>query len=106
MSFLSALFTSAALGCTGVVIARNGRVFVGGNEDWERLDSYMWVDAATSSTHGVVYLGYEIRGEWGYPYLFWYEFQGVNDAGLYFGSFGSPCATPTTTLGNPDRAIT
>lgn len=86
-----------------MVIARDGRVLVGGNEDWERLDSYMWASAATPTAHGAAYLGYEIRGEWGHPYTFWYEFQGMNDAGLYFDSFGAPCVTPTTTLRNPDR---
>jgi hypothetical protein len=75
-----------------VVIAHDGQVIVGGNEDWQRWDSWMWAEPARGSLHGAVYFGYEIRGEMGGDSPFWYEFHGVNDQGLYFDSFGSPCA--------------
>jgi len=97
------LLSPAVLACTGVVIARQGEVVVGGNEDWVRWDSYMWATAATESVHGVIYFGYEIRDEWGDRPAFWYEFQGINDCGLYFDSFGAPCVTPMSTLANPWR---
>lgn len=87
------------LACTGVVIARDGQVLVGGNEDWQRWDSWMWAEAARGSLHGAVYFGYEVHEEFGGKYPFWYEFHGVNDQGLYFDSFGSPCA------GLPDEEL-
>ena len=92
----------AAAACTGVVIAREGEVIVGGNEDWERFDSFMWATAPTSRAYGVVYFGYEIRGEWGSSRPpFWYEFHGINDRGLYFDSFGAPCDFPERTMDYP-----
>ena len=97
---LVGLLAPTALSCTGVVIAREGEVLVGGNEDWVRWDAYLWASAATDRAHGAVYLGYEIRGEWGDRPAFWYEFHGINDRGLYFDSFGAPCVTPTSTAGN------
>ena len=97
------LVAPAAAACTGVVIARDGRVLVGGNEDWERWDSFLWATAGSEDAYGVVYLGYEIRGEWGTRPPFWYEFHGLNDQGLYFDSFGAPCVTPTSTYLNPWR---
>jgi len=101
--FLVSLSAVSAAACTGVVIAKDGHVWVGGNEDWVRFDSYYWADPATEEFYGVVYLGYEIRGEWGHDYDFWYEFHGINDQGLFFDSFGAPCTIPTTTLDNPYR---
>ncbi len=77
--------------CTGVVIARDGHVIVGGNEDWSRDDAYLWAEPTAGRLHGVVYFGYEIRGEFGNEEPFWYEFQGINSAGLYFDSFSAPC---------------
>jgi len=97
------LSSVGAAACTGVVIASDDHVWVGGNEDWVRFDSHMWAQAATQDTFGVVFLGYQIRGEWGQPYHYWYEFHGFNDQGLYFDSFGAPCVIPTTTLSNPYR---
>ena len=94
VSFLLLLLASMPLvACTGVVIARDGRVIVGGNEDWSRDDSYLWAEPAAGRLHGVVYFGYEIRGEFGeHSAPYWHEFQGINSAGLYFDSFGAPCA--------------
>jgi len=77
--------------CTGVVIARDGYVMVGGNEDWFRPDAFLWAEPTAGRLHGVVYFGYEIRGEFGNEEPFWYEFQGINSAGLYFDSFSAPC---------------
>ena len=85
----------AALACTGVIVAQGGSVIVGGNEDWTRFDSYVWAEAATEEVYGAVYLGYEIRGEFGPRGRHWFEFQGVNSQGLYFDTFGAP------TLANP-----
>ena len=92
-----------AAACTGVVIAGEEAVLVGGNEDWNRSDSFVWSTEATDDAYGVLYFGYEIRGEWGQQPDFWYEFHGINDHGLYFDSFGAPCVMPTTTLANPWR---
>ena len=102
-AFLLILFAFSAAACTGVVIAGDDAVLVGGNEDWVRWDSYLWSAAATDDAYGVLYFGYEIRGEWGDRPDYWYEFHGINDQGLYFDSFGAPCVTPTTTLRNPWR---
>jgi hypothetical protein len=85
----------AAEPCTGVAIADGERVVVGGNEDWTRFDSHVWAEAATEDAYGAVYFGYEIRGEFGPRGRYWFEFQGVNDHGLCFDTFGAP------TLANP-----
>jgi len=92
IAVLLALGSVPVAACTGVVIARDGHVIAGGNEDWFRPDSYYWAEAEAGRLHGVVYFGYEIRGEFGDhlpPY--WYEFQGINSAGLFFDSFSAPC---------------
>jgi len=89
--FLTFVSLSAAA-CTGVVIAKDGHVIAGGNEVWFRNDSYMWAEPTVGTLHGVVYFGYEIRGEFGNDEPYWYEFQGINSAGLFFDSFGAPCA--------------
>jgi hypothetical protein len=84
--------SASAWACTGVVIARDGHVVVGGNEDWLRPDAYLWAVPAAGRLHGVVYFGYEMGGEFGGADPYWYEFQGINSAGLFFDSFGAPCA--------------
>jgi len=84
--------SGSVVACTGVVIAKDGHVIAGGNEDWSRNDSHLWAEPASGRLHGVVYFGYEIRGEFGGDDPYWYEFQGINDAGLFFDSFGAPCA--------------
>ena len=94
------LFAFSAAACTGVVIAGDDAVLVGGNEDWVRWDSYLWSTEPSEDAYGVLYFGYEIRGEWGERPDFWYEFHGINDQGLYFDSFGAPCVMPITTLRN------
>jgi len=79
--------------CTGVVISRDGTTVVGVNEDWYRPNAYLWADRALGKAHAVVYFGYEIDDEFGpndTPY--WYEFQGINSAGLFFDSFSAPCS--------------
>ena len=86
------LGTASAWACTGVVIARDGQAIVGGNEDWQRWDSWMWAEPARGNVYGVVYFGYEVRGEFGDRPDHWVEFQGVNDQGLYFDSFGAPAS--------------
>jgi len=93
--------TSGALACTGVAIVQSGSVVVGGNEDWTRFDSYVWAEAAAEETYGAVYFGYQIRGEFGPRAPFWFEFQGVNDQGLYFDTFGAPTVTNPQWAGKP-----
>jgi len=106
LAILLTLIAPMVPACTGVVIAREGQVLVGGNEDWTRWDSYMWATPPSGGRiYGAVYFGYEIRGEWGHVSDFWYEFQGVNEQGLYFDSFGAPCDFPETTQDNPNRGF-
>ena len=95
IAVLLLIVAPGTLACTGVVIAQDGRVVVGGNEDWTRFDSHVWAEASTEQTHGAVYFGYQIRGEFGPRASYWFEFQGVNDQGLFFDTFGAP------TMGNP-----
>ncbi|MBU0595292.1 hypothetical protein KJ567_01235 [Candidatus Bipolaricaulota bacterium] len=90
-----------ALACTGVAIAQGGSVVVGGNEDWTRFDSHVWAEAATEEAYGAVYFGYQIRGEFGPRGRYWFEFQGVNDQGLYFDTFGAPTSTDPSWSGKP-----
>lgn len=87
------LLAAASTGaCTGVVISRDGKTLVGVNEDWFRPDAYVWASPAPGRLHAVVYFGYEVINEFGpNEHPFWYEFQGVNDAGLFFDSFSAPC---------------
>lgn len=92
VALLVLLVPASAWACTGVVIARDGHVIAGGNEDWSRPDSYLWAEPTAGRLHGVVYFGYEVRGEFGNEEPFWYEFQGINSAGLFFDSFGAPCS--------------
>jgi hypothetical protein len=92
VALLLVLGSVAVAACTGVVIVRDGHVMVGGNEDWFRPDAYLWAEPAAGRLHGVVYFGYEVRGEFGNEEPFWYEFQGINSAGLYFDSFSAPCS--------------
>lgn len=80
-----------ATACTGVVISQDGRTVVGGNEDWYRASAFYWATAAVGSLHGVVYFGYLVDGEFGDMPPFWWEFQGINDAGLFFDSLSTPC---------------
>lgn len=80
------------LGCTGVVITDDRTVLVGINEDWFRSDAYYWASPAIAGLHGAVYFGYLVDGEFGDLPPFWFEFQGVNDAGLFFDSLSVPPA--------------
>ena len=91
----------AAEACTGIAIADGERVVVGGNEDWTRFDSHVWTEAGTEDTYGAVYFGYEIRGEFGPRAPYWFEFQGVNDHGLYFDTFGAPTVANAQWAGKP-----
>jgi hypothetical protein len=93
---LGAASSLAAEACTGVAIADGERVVVGGNEDWQRFDAHIWAEAGTEDIYGAVYMGYQIRGEFGPRGRYWFEFQGVNSQGLYFDTFGAP------TLPNPN----
>ncbi|MBE0635222.1 hypothetical protein IH601_04435 [Candidatus Bipolaricaulota bacterium] len=86
------LASASALGCTGVVISGEETVVVGVNEDWYRSDAYVWATKAFAGLHAAVYFGYLVDGEFGEGMApFWYDFQGINDAGLFFDSFSAPC---------------
>lgn len=91
----------AAEACTGVAIADGAHVVVGGNEDWTRFDAYVWAEEAMDDTYGAVYMGYEIRGEFGPRAPYWFEFQGVNSEGLYFDTFGAPALANPNWEGKP-----
>ncbi|MFC2078782.1 hypothetical protein ACFLSZ_02260 [Candidatus Bipolaricaulota bacterium] len=95
------IIAPGALACTGVVIAQGGNVVVGGNEDWSRFDSHVWAEATTAEAYGAVYFGYQIRGEFGPRARYWFEFQGVNDQGLYFDTFGAPTVANPSWSGKP-----
>lgn len=96
LALLLLAVAQGAFACTGVAIAQDGQVVVGGNEDWTRFDAHVWAEAVTEDAYGAVYFGYQIRGEFGPRSRYWFEFQGVNDQGLYFDTFGAP------TLANPN----
>jgi len=88
--------------CTGVVISKDGTTVVGINEDWYRPNGYLWAEPAFGTSHAVVYFGYEIHDEFGRndtPY--WYEFQGINEAGLFFDSFSAPCSDADPNVAKP-----
>ncbi len=97
-AFLAAVFLLAvsplvALGCSGVALFGDGVVVVGGNEDQEPAffdDQTMWALPASDSTHGAVFFGLWLTNL-GDRQPGWYEMQGVNDQGLYFDLFATPC---------------
>ena len=91
----------AAKACTGVAIADGECVVVGGNEDWTRFDAHIWAEASTEEAYGAVYFGYQIRGEFGPRFPYWFEFQGVNEHGLYFDTFGAPTLINRGWAGKP-----
>jgi len=105
MSFLLAVLIGLVgmemAACTGVAVADGGCVVVGGNEDWTRFDAHIWAEPATQEAYGAIYLGYEIRGEFGPRSRHWFEFQGVNSQGLYFDTFGAPTLANPTWEGKP-----
>ena len=98
---LVTMVAPAVAACTGVAIADGTQVIVGGNEDWQRFDAYVWAEAETEEAYGVVYFGYQIRGEFGPRAPYWFEFQGVNSKGLYFDTFGAPTLSNPTWTGKP-----
>ncbi len=97
---LSTLSVGAAA-CTGVAIARDGHVVVGGNEDWRRWNSYVWAEPTDAESFGAVYFGYEIFGEFGPRPRYWFEFQGINEHGLFFDTFGAPFMADPSWGDNP-----
>ncbi len=101
----------AAEACTGVVLVGDGAVVVGGNEDNDKIDASIWATAATESGHGAVYFGFYFP-QLANRFASWYEMQGVNDEGLYFDLFSTPCRpddqqgpAPMPQLGRPPEAI-
>jgi hypothetical protein len=80
----------AAEACTGVVLVGDGAVVVGVNEDNTKIDASMWATAASETSHGAVYFGFFFP-ELGNRRSTWYEMQGINDQGLFFDLFSTPC---------------
>ncbi len=78
--------------CSGVVLVGDGAVVVGGNEDQAGMftDPAMWATAAAEGLHGAVFFGLWFMNL-GERRPGWYEMQGVNDQGLYFDLFATPC---------------
>jgi hypothetical protein len=66
-------------GCTVFTIARDGKVFFGGNDDYINPDSYYWVDPGDSSKYGVIWIGEPDNVQ-----------QGVNEKGLAYDANGLP----------------
>jgi hypothetical protein len=66
-------------GCTVFTIARGGRVFFGGNDDYINPDSYYWVDPGDSTRYGVIWIGTPDNVQ-----------QGVNEKGLAYDANGLP----------------
>lgn len=66
-------------GCTVFTIAKDGKVFFGGNDDYINPDSYYWVDPGDSSRYGVIWIGKPDNVQ-----------QGVNEKGLAYDANGLP----------------
>ncbi|MDD5647001.1 MAG: hypothetical protein PHW86_07510 [Candidatus Bipolaricaulis sp.] len=79
-----------ATACSGVVLVGDGAVVVGINEDNDKIDASMWATAATETRHGAVYFGFYFP-HLGNRHSTWYEMQGINDQGLFFDLFSTPC---------------
>ena len=87
-AFLLAIFVTAATPCTGLLLARAGRVLAGNNEDFWNPDTRMWfVPAEEPDRHGRVYFGFGNHFPQG----------GMNEAGLFFDGFATE-ALPITTM--------
>jgi hypothetical protein len=72
---LLALGAAPALPCTVFLIARDGVVLAGNNEDWTDPDTKVWfVVAENEKQYGRVYFGF---GNW-------FPQGGMNEAGLFF----------------------
>jgi hypothetical protein len=86
----------AATACSGVVLFGDGKVVVGGNEDQVGMftNPAMWATAATDQAYGAVFFGLWFTNL-GDRQPGWYEMQGVNDHGLYFDLFATPCPPGT-----------
>jgi len=89
---LLATLPTRALACSGVALFGDGAVVVGGNEDQIGMftDPRMWATAASAEAHGAVFFGLYFTNL-GDRQPGWYEMQGVNDQGLYFDLFATPC---------------
>jgi hypothetical protein len=64
---------SAASACTIVTMARDGKVWIGNNEDWTDPRTKMWVVPASPDEYGRVLFGFENRFIQG----------GINESGLF-----------------------
>lgn len=66
-------------GCTVITIARGGKVFFGGNDDYIDPDSYYWVEPGDSTKYGVIWIGTPDNPQ-----------QGVNEKLLAYYANGLP----------------
>ena len=93
--------------CTGVVIVDDDCVVVGGNEDWQRFDAHVWAEAETAEAYGAVYMGYQIRGEFGPRGSYWFEFRkALNSGDGYDWSLGPGDTFGTGQTGNLFLGVT
>jgi hypothetical protein len=73
--------TRTARGCTVFTVAKGGRVFFGGNDDYINPDSYYWVDPGGATGYGAIWIGTPDNVQ-----------QGVNEKGLAYDANGLPRA--------------
>ncbi len=82
-----------ASACSGIAWFGDGVAIVGGNADQDPAmfhDASMWATARTEEDYGAVFFGLWFN-HLGDRSPGWYEMQGVNDRGLYFDLFSTPC---------------
>jgi hypothetical protein len=82
-----------ASACSGVAWFGDVVAIVGGDEDQAPAmfhDAAMWATARTEGDYGAVFFGLWFS-HLGDRSPGWYEMQGVNDRGLYFDLFSTPC---------------
>ena len=66
-------------GCTVITISQDGKVFFGGNDDYNSRDKAYWVDPGVEATYGGIYFGAPNNIQ-----------QGFNEAGLAYDANGLP----------------
>jgi hypothetical protein len=72
-----ALSAGLALPCTAFLVARDGAVLAGNNEDWTDPNTRVWLHPAKDGRYGRVYFGFSD----GFPQ------GGMNEKGLFFDGF-------------------
>lgn len=77
--------------CTGFCISKEGKVFVGNNEDWNNPNTKIWYEPSASDEFGRVYFGFDNFHPQG----------GMNDQGLCFDGFATEFKEMTKSLDRP-----